>query len=421
MKKTLAAAVGVALVAIAAAWGADIRRSPEAVADEYLVVLRDDAVRDPGQGPTAGPTVAEIASEVALAYNARVVLTYEHPLKGFVIKIPKEQVTSLARDRRVAYIEQNGRVRLSGAQQDASAKAGVISAEAKQNNPNLKNLRHFPEGGIIEHIFFRNPPQFHDLSKVQALPVAYLMSHTADPEKFPFRVGECATQEDGVSPFSQSRERTYIDAGDLTFKGGPEDLIVPPERNVHDREGRDHDIAYHEHIEDSGERFLAPGTEYEIHLAGSEEFPETTYERGEAVYLPLPSEEIEPGWPVDVIEIPRGQDFVWKWDPPDKPKKPGLHHYHWIGFAPLGAVTAPLDRTGISMAGLTHWCLHEDTGEYVISKETIDELAEVQPEGFAIYGTGAVRFGELKGGDIEGRRLDFYGYYLYSAFYRVVD
>ena len=295
----------------------------------------------------------------------------------------------------------------------------AIASESSQTEPNLTRLRHFPEGGTIELSIVRQP--FH--SSTFAMPSAYFMSHTADPEKFPFRLGECATEEDGVSWLSQPEERTYIDVGDaVTFRGGMVDLVLARKTDVRDRDGRYHDIAYHENREDSAGLFLAPGTEYEIHLSGSDAFPETTYARGEAVYLPREHEETVPGYPiVGDIEIPRGRDFVWQWEPADGPEERGLHYYHLIGFHNGDVTTVVTDHRALSTSDMTVWCLHDDTGEYRISTTTIDRLAADQPEGIVYYGRMAARFRELQGGDIERRRLDFYGFYLYGANYRVVD
>lgn len=66
-------------------------------------------------------------------------------------------------------------------------------------------------------------------------------------------------------------------------------------------------------------------------------------------------------------------------------------------------------------------CLHEDTGEYVISKETIEALFKVAPEAAVVYGAAALRFGEFKGGDIEGRRLEFGAYNMVMTNCRVVE
>ena len=287
--------------------------------------------------------------------------------------------------------------------------------------PNMGPLGRLPEGGIIEQILLRLP-KYQD-SLTAAYPVAYLMSHTADPERFSHHVNECATPEDGVSPLSQSRVRRYIDAGALTLRGGAEDLVLQPRSRVHDREGRDHDIAYHENII-PGDRYLAPGSEHEVHLAGSDVFPETTYEPGQAIYLPPEHTELEPGWPIDTVEIEAGQDFLWRWEPADKPAGNGLHHYHWIGFSnfrlPEGA-TAVAPMTGVSTTALAAWCLHDDTGAFTIPEATIRQLAAEQPEGLVVYGAVSFRFAELQGGAIDGRRLDFIGSYLYSASYKVVD
>ena len=300
------------------------------------------------------------------------------------------------------------------------------SARRPQSEPDLGRLRNYPEGGIIELVAAdhrtlaeaglegllreQSPHPFRDDLRPRAAPVSYLMSHTADPEKFPHRVGECVTPADGASWLSQPRERTYIDAGTMTFRGGPQDLVMQPMYDVDDREGRHHDVAYTG--EYPGELYVSPGTEYEVHLSGSDQFPETTYEPGEAFYLPQRYREVSPGV-VPMLELERGRDVPWRWEPPAKPPARDLQHYHFIGFWSV--------RPSEGTPGVTHWCLHEDTGEFTIPKDTIDDLAANHPAGLIIFGAVSLRFSELKGGDVSERRLTFVGTYLYGSPYRIVD
>ncbi|MFD0970915.1 S8 family serine peptidase [Plantactinospora endophytica] len=81
---------------------------PTAVADSYLVVLRDKAV-----GAHAVPRQAGVLAARAGGTVAR---TYRHALRGFEFTGTADAARRLGTDPSVAYVEQNHRVRLTGTQ-----------------------------------------------------------------------------------------------------------------------------------------------------------------------------------------------------------------------------------------------------------------------------------------------------------------
>ncbi|HLM45462.1 MAG TPA: S8 family peptidase, partial [Myxococcaceae bacterium] len=90
---------------------AQFLRNPNAVKDEYIVVLRDSVERG---GSSA------IARELASARGGEVLHTYEHALKGFAVRMPEARVRELLKDPRVQYIEENGYVQAIGTQTGAT-------------------------------------------------------------------------------------------------------------------------------------------------------------------------------------------------------------------------------------------------------------------------------------------------------------
>lgn len=94
---------------------AQLLRSPNAVRDEYIVVLREDL-------KTVGPqgAAAAVARELAGARGGEVLHTYEHALKGFSVRMPEARVRELLADPRVKYIQENGVVRADGTQSGAT-------------------------------------------------------------------------------------------------------------------------------------------------------------------------------------------------------------------------------------------------------------------------------------------------------------
>ncbi len=80
------------------------RKQARAVANRYIVVLNDDAVRY-----TARDTaVAEIGDSFAAAHGARIERTYKHALNGYAMEMAEAQAVALSQDPRVAYVEEDG-------------------------------------------------------------------------------------------------------------------------------------------------------------------------------------------------------------------------------------------------------------------------------------------------------------------------
>jgi subtilisin family serine protease len=93
---------------------AQFLRNPNAVRDEYIVVLRENMKTVALRGASA------LAQEMALARGGEVLSTYEHALKGFAVRMPEARVRELLADPRVKYIEENGYVQAIGTQSGAT-------------------------------------------------------------------------------------------------------------------------------------------------------------------------------------------------------------------------------------------------------------------------------------------------------------
>ena len=79
------------------------------IADEYVVVFRDDVGDPPG-----------LARRLAAGQGAEVRHTYEHALKGFAARMSPQAAAALARNPNVAYVEQDQEVFASTTQQNAT-------------------------------------------------------------------------------------------------------------------------------------------------------------------------------------------------------------------------------------------------------------------------------------------------------------
>src|SRR5262245_3545595 len=85
---------------------AKLRKHARAIANRYIVVLRDDAVNN----FTREAAVEEIGASFAAAYDARIERTYQHALKGYVMEMTEAQAQALSQDLRVAYVEEDAEI-----------------------------------------------------------------------------------------------------------------------------------------------------------------------------------------------------------------------------------------------------------------------------------------------------------------------
>ena len=102
----------VAAVATAAFAGGngEIRRAAKPIPDSYIVVFDENAVRD----------VPAAASEMARAHGGRLGHVYTRALQGFSVELSEGRARALARDPRVAYIEEDSQVTLEATQSNAT-------------------------------------------------------------------------------------------------------------------------------------------------------------------------------------------------------------------------------------------------------------------------------------------------------------
>jgi hypothetical protein len=116
--KTALALLAMLLVAAAADASAPILTTRDAIPGRYVVVLEEGVARLPGETAVYGPSVPEVADHMARVFRGRVGRTFEHALQGFAVSLSPEDAERLAADPRVAYVAQDGRVRVSETQMD---------------------------------------------------------------------------------------------------------------------------------------------------------------------------------------------------------------------------------------------------------------------------------------------------------------
>ncbi|HUP59740.1 MAG TPA: S8 family peptidase [Thermoanaerobaculia bacterium] len=110
MKRVLFSIVAALIASAMLASNGEIRRNSKAIKDQYIVVFKDNAVRD----------VPEAASEIAREHGGRLGHVYQRALQGFSIELSEGRARSLAKDSRVEYVEEDGEVRAEATQSNAT-------------------------------------------------------------------------------------------------------------------------------------------------------------------------------------------------------------------------------------------------------------------------------------------------------------
>jgi subtilisin family serine protease len=96
------------------------RKRANAIANRYIVVLRDGAVNL----TVRDKALAEIGDSFAAAYGARIERTYKHALNGYAMEMTEAEAQALSRDPRVGYVEEDAEISI---EQD-------VTASSTQNN-----------------------------------------------------------------------------------------------------------------------------------------------------------------------------------------------------------------------------------------------------------------------------------------------
>ncbi|MFN9738739.1 MAG: S8 family serine peptidase [Pseudomonadota bacterium] len=116
-KAILAAAIAAALTGQATA--AELYTAREPVKGQYIVVLKREFVRAPGE-TSRNPDVTSLAAEMANRIGLQVSLAYENALQGFVATANEKQLNALLADHRVDFVEEDGLVHASATQSSAT-------------------------------------------------------------------------------------------------------------------------------------------------------------------------------------------------------------------------------------------------------------------------------------------------------------
>ena len=102
------------------------RKHANAIANRYIVVLRDDAV----DSAFRDAAVAEIGDSLAVAYGAEIERTYKHALNGYAMAMSEAQAMAISRDPRVAYVEEDAEVSVEPVTTENNSQENVTQNDA---------------------------------------------------------------------------------------------------------------------------------------------------------------------------------------------------------------------------------------------------------------------------------------------------
>lgn len=103
----LAAAIAASLVIAGTASAAELRTSRNPIDGQYIVVLKDRAAGLAGERDRTAD-VAAVARTIGNQHRARVLRSYGHVLRGFVVRADDAALARLLADPRIAYVEEDG-------------------------------------------------------------------------------------------------------------------------------------------------------------------------------------------------------------------------------------------------------------------------------------------------------------------------
>jgi len=110
----------IAMVLSASGSAAELRQVSKPIDAQYIVVLKQDAVRFGADQRSNRPEVLAVAIDISAANNLQFIRHYEHVLPGFVVRADSRQLQRLLADSRVDYVEQDGVVEASATQNGAT-------------------------------------------------------------------------------------------------------------------------------------------------------------------------------------------------------------------------------------------------------------------------------------------------------------
>ncbi|HEX6127224.1 MAG TPA: S8 family serine peptidase [Pyrinomonadaceae bacterium] len=122
-----------------------LRRSNQAIANKYIVVLNEDAVGRSAEGPV----VEAEAQFLSSVYGGSVRGVYANALKGYAADMTPEQAETLSRDERVQFVEEDSMISVSATQTGAPWHLDRVDQRSMPMDTNFS----YTNAGAGSHIY----------------------------------------------------------------------------------------------------------------------------------------------------------------------------------------------------------------------------------------------------------------------------
>ncbi|ATE73086.1 S8 family serine peptidase [Lysobacter capsici] len=120
-RRILSLAIGASLVCVAApGLAAELLTVQRPIEGRYIVVLKDQAATLSTQSSRGVSNMATVARGIAGQHRAKLLRSYEHALRAFVVDADDASLAQLLKDPRVAFIEEDGYMSLEATQNNAT-------------------------------------------------------------------------------------------------------------------------------------------------------------------------------------------------------------------------------------------------------------------------------------------------------------
>jgi subtilisin family serine protease len=123
-----------------------ILKSPNKIANQYIVVLDDAVVGEKG----AFSIAPYIASEMAATYKGKIKHVYQDALNGFAVEMTEAEAETLSLDHRVKFVEEDGVVTADVTQNNATWGLDRIDQRARPLNSTY--VHNFTGAGVTAYI-----------------------------------------------------------------------------------------------------------------------------------------------------------------------------------------------------------------------------------------------------------------------------
>ena len=150
MAKRLGGAVLLLVAASSVLLAGPIRRHARPIPGSYIVVLRQDAVRDVRDRLSRLPSVSDVATEmVEIPGRGKRTRLFQHALRGFVVQATEAEAEALADDSRVAFVEEDGVMEAVASQSGATWGLDRVD----QRNLPLSGTYVYEQSGAGVHVY----------------------------------------------------------------------------------------------------------------------------------------------------------------------------------------------------------------------------------------------------------------------------